>query len=196
MDNLTFAQLNTHHCKAAMANLSMLLTKNNVDILLNQEPYRNNGIPSLTPTNYKPFYIPSNTDPRACIYIKKEIAHNFTLIHSFSTPDDVIIAQSTNPTLYIASSYLPPYDTLEQDIQPFEHFLTSLNPTNLIWGLDSNCKHKMWYSPITDTRGRRLVEFLSVYSLTTANGKDGPTFSGPQGESWIDITVASKNMAH
>ena len=132
MDNLTFFQLNTHHCKAAMANLSIFLNQNNVDILLNQEPYCHNGIPSLTPINYTPFYIPSNTVPRACIYIRSDIAHNFTLNHSFSTPDDVIIALSTNPTLYIASSYLPPYDTLIQDLQPFEDFLTSLHPTNLI----------------------------------------------------------------
>ena len=54
----------------------------------------------------------------------------------------------------------------------------------------------MWHSPTTDTRGRRLVEFLSANSLTLANEKDGPTFSSPQGESWIDITVTSKNMAH
>lgn len=94
MDNLIFAQLNTHHCKAAMANLSMLLNKKKVDILLNQEPYCHNGIPSLTPLNYIPFYITSNIDPRACIYIRREIVHNFTLLHSCSTPDDVIIVQS------------------------------------------------------------------------------------------------------
>jgi hypothetical protein len=32
--------------------------------------------------------------------------------------------------------------------------------------------------------------------LLTANEKDGPTYSGPTGESWIDITVTTVNSAH
>jgi hypothetical protein len=55
--------------------------------------------------------------------------------------------------------------------------------------MDANSKHSMWYSPTTDTRGRLLVDFLSAHGLLTANEKDGPTYSGPTGSSWIDITV-------
>jgi hypothetical protein len=36
---------------------------------------------------------------------------------------------------------------------------------------------------------------LSIHGLLTANKKDGPTYSGPSGESWIDITVTI-NSAH
>lgn len=196
MDTLICAQLNTHHCKAAMAHLSLLLSHNNVDILFNQEPYCYNGIPCLTPSNYTPYYVTSNNTPRACIFIKSNIAHNFILLHSFSTADNVFVAMSTNPSFYIASSYLPPYDTLVQDLSPIQAFLNSMNPVNLIWGLDSNCKHNMWYSPITDARGRTLVEFLSEHGLITVNEKDGPTFSGAQGDSWIDITATTTNIAH
>jgi hypothetical protein len=54
----------------------------------------------------------------------------------------------------------------------------------------------MWYSPTTDTRGRLLVDFLTSHSLLKANKKDGPTYSGPTGVSWIDITVTTINSAH
>jgi hypothetical protein len=54
----------------------------------------------------------------------------------------------------------------------------------------------MWYSPTTDTRGRTLVDFLSLHGLLTANVKDFPTYSGPTGVSWIDITVTKINSAH
>jgi hypothetical protein len=79
---------------------------------------------------------------------------------------------------------------------PIKTFLTSVKPLNLVWGLDANCKHSTWYSPVTDTRGRTLVDFLTSHGLLTANEKDGPSYSGPTGVSWIDITVATINFAH
>jgi len=45
--------------------------------------------------------------------------------------------------MHMASSYLPPYDTLEQDHTPTETFLTSVKPLNLIWSLDANSRHSM-----------------------------------------------------
>ena len=56
MDSLNYAQLNTQHCKAATAHLSLILSDNKIDILLNQEPYYYNDVPSLCPLNYIPFY--------------------------------------------------------------------------------------------------------------------------------------------
>jgi len=54
----------------------------------------------------------------------------------------------------------------------------------------------MWYSPTTDTRGKLLVDFLTSNGLLTANEQDGPTYSGPTGVSWIDITVTTINFAN
>ena len=196
MDTLICAQLNTQHCKAAMAHLSLCLTQNKIDILFNQEPYCYDGNPSLLPSNYTSFHVNTNNDPRACILIRSEIAHNFTLLHQFSTSDSIILVTQSNPPIYIASSYLPPYNTLEQDLSPTEIFLTSVNPSHFIWGLDANSHHNLWYSPSTDARGRLLVDFLSRYALVTVNEKDRPTFSGALGESWIDLTVTNTNLAH
>ena len=102
---------------------------------------------------------------------------------------------STNPQLYIASSYLPSYDTLEQDLTPIGLFLTAVKPINFVWGVDANSKHSIWFSPTTDNRGKTLVDFLSLHGLITANEKDSPTYCGPTGESWIDITVTTIKSA-
>jgi hypothetical protein len=90
------------------------------------------------------------------------------LIHQFSNPDNIIVATSTNPQIHFASSYFPPYDALEQDLSPIGYFLTIVTPINFIWGLNANSKHSIWYSPTIDTRGRILVDFLSLHGLTTA----------------------------
>jgi hypothetical protein len=52
-------------------------------------------------------------------------------------------------------------------------------------------------SPYThDNRGRIIADFLSSHGLLTINEKDGPTYSGPKGESWIYITAATIDLAH
>jgi hypothetical protein len=117
-------------------------------------------------------------------------------LHQFSNPDNAIVVTATNPPIHIASSYLPPYDTLEQDLTPIETFLTTVNSKNFIWGLDANSKHNLWHSPTTDNRGRLLANFLSLHGLHSINKKDGPTYSGPTGDSWIDITVSTSELAH
>jgi len=102
---------------------------------------------------------------------------------------------TTNPQLYIASSYLPHYDTLEQDLKAIETFIKSVNPSNLIGGLDANSKHSIWFSPTTDKRGRTLVIFLALHGLITINEKDGPNYCGPTGVSWMVITATTIKAA-
>jgi hypothetical protein len=146
-----------------MAHLSLCTGENKVDILYIQEPYCYDGVTCCIPPDYLAFYVSSDTHPRVSLLIRREIAHNFMLLCLFSYPDNITVVISTNPQIHIANSYLPPCDTLEEDLTPIGSFLTSLKPTNLIWGLDSNIKHSIWYSPTTDTRGRTLVDFFYHY---------------------------------
>lgn len=73
--------------------------------------------------------------------------------------------------------------------------LTAVKPKNFIWGLDANSKHSVWFSATTDNRGKTLVDFLSLHGLIAANENDSPTYCGPTGESWIDITVTTIKSA-
>ena len=90
MDPLRCAQLNTHHCKAATAHLSLYTGENKVDILFIQEPYCYDGVPCCTPPDYLALYVSSDTHPRAFLLIRLEIAHNFMLIHQFQIPTTLL----------------------------------------------------------------------------------------------------------
>jgi hypothetical protein len=89
MDSLTCAQINTHHCKAAMVDLSLI--GNNVRIFLIQEPYCHNGEPCYILSDCSAFFVPSNKNPRASLLIKRGIARNFLFLHQFSDPDNIIV---------------------------------------------------------------------------------------------------------
>jgi hypothetical protein len=92
-----------------MANLSPYTNENKVDILLIQEPCCYIGEPCYIPSAYMAFSVSSPTDHRASLLIRCEIAHNFMLLHNFSNPDNILVVTSTNPPIYIASSYLPSF---------------------------------------------------------------------------------------
>jgi hypothetical protein len=178
-----------------MAQLSRYTSENKVDILFIQEPYCCYGKPCYIPSGSLNFHVPSDSNPRVSLLIRREIAHNFLLLQQFSNSDNVIVVSSTNSQFYIASFYLPPYDTLEQVLTPITAFLTAVKPINFILGLDANSKHSIWFSPTTDNRGKTLVDFLLLHGLIKANEKDSPTYCGPTDESWIDITVTSIKSA-
>jgi hypothetical protein len=72
-------------------------------------------------------------------------------------------------------------------------FLKVLKPNHLIWDLDANSKHKTLHCPVTDTKGTTIVEFLISHGHLSVNENDGPIYSGPNGVSWIDITVIAIN---
>ena len=82
MNPLRCAQLNTHHCEAAMAYLCLYTGENKVDMLFIQEPYCYDGVPCCIPPDYLAFYVSSDTYPRVSLLIRREIAHNFMLLFS------------------------------------------------------------------------------------------------------------------
>jgi hypothetical protein len=84
-----------------MAHLSLYTRENKVDILFIQEPYCYNGEPCYIPPGYLTFYVSSDTNPRASLLIRREIAHNFMLVHQFSNPDNIIVVAYTNPQIHI-----------------------------------------------------------------------------------------------
>jgi hypothetical protein len=106
-----------------MAHLSLYTKENHVDILFIQEPYCYNGATCYVPPQYLVYYVSSPTDPRAALLIRREISHNFLLLHNYSNPDNVIVVLSTTPPTHTACSYLHPYDTLDLDLTPIGTFI-------------------------------------------------------------------------
>ncbi|GFW80383.1 hypothetical protein TNCV_2945151 [Trichonephila clavipes] len=56
----------------------------------------------------------------------------------------------------------------------------------LVWSMDANSKPEKGFSPLSDSRGNKLAEFISAHNLFVINEDHGPTFCGSRGSSYID----------
>lgn len=55
---------------------------------------------------------------------------------------------------------------------------------------DLNAKSKMWGVEADDSRGEQIVEDCAAEGLLMGNNPtSGPTFVGPMGSSWVDLTL-------
>jgi len=50
------------------------------------------------------------------------------LLHQFSNPNNIIVVTSTKPQIHIGSSYLPLYNTFEQDLTLIGSFVIFVKP--------------------------------------------------------------------
>ncbi|GFX03178.1 putative 115 kDa protein in type-1 retrotransposable element R1DM [Trichonephila clavipes] len=59
----------------------------------------------------------------------------------------------------------------------------------LVWSMDANGKSETWFSPLSDSGGTKLAEFISAHNLFVITEDCGPTFCGSRGSSYIDVTA-------
>ncbi|GFW25448.1 hypothetical protein TNCV_3721761 [Trichonephila clavipes] len=64
----------------------------------------------------------------------------------------------------------------------------------LVWSMDANNKSETWFSPFSDSRGTKLIEFISAHNLFVINEDCGPTFCGSRGSSYIDVTAVGTDL--
>ncbi|XP_063634867.1 uncharacterized protein LOC134805503 [Cydia splendana] len=93
--------------------------------------------------------------------------------------------------LAVVGVYFSPNKTLAE----FESFLVEvgalvgrLHPTPVIVAGDFNAKHAAWGSPVTDPRGRTLLEWAIAANLAVANKGTANTCVRQGGGSIVDIT--------
>ncbi|GFU28278.1 hypothetical protein TNCV_1022601 [Trichonephila clavipes] len=63
----------------------------------------------------------------------------------------------------------------------------------LVWSMDANSKSETWFSPFSDSRGTKLIEFISAV-LFVINEDCGPTFCVFRGSSYIDVTAVGTDL--
>ncbi|ERL84662.1 hypothetical protein D910_02089 [Dendroctonus ponderosae] len=69
------------------------------------------------------------------------------------------------------------------------------NRKHSVIATDFNAKTAIIGSPVTNLRGKILEEWMAKTDLAVINHGKTPTFSGPQGTSFIDVTLAPTNIA-
>lgn len=172
-------QLNLNHCQAAQELLKQSVRELNVDVTILSEPYRNMESANWVSDSMDTSAIWS-TNTLTLRDVKSECGYT----------------RATISGICLYSCYIPPRYTIEE----FKTIIDSIvsdavtrNPV-LIAG-DFNAWATEWGCPLTNARGRVLLEAFSVMSVVLLNTGREQTFMRGDSGSTIDITFASSRIA-
>lgn len=191
-------QINLHHSLTATAQLRKWLEVNNTAVALIQDPWlsRSGSIQGLN--NLKGKIITGNINqPRAAIYITNNIPMH--ILTNFCSRDicTIVTASTTSSQEVVLSSvYMPDgEDPPPQDLVRLVNYCEA-EGLDLIVATDSNCHHTIWGSTNTNSRGKKLIEYLSTTNLDIINRGNKPTFVTRRAKTIIDLTLANEGGAN
>jgi len=148
-------------------------------------------IPGI-PKSHKAFIAATGSRPRAAIVLPSGLHKLSMMLGQFSSPDLTAVRININDSpVIICSAY---FDiTLPIPDPKFSALCDFCNTSRLplIIGADTNARHIVWGNRLSNTRGIKLLEFLSAQDLTICNQGNEPTFSSPVGSSTIDLTITN-----
>lgn len=178
---IRFLQINVGVCRPAQNLMVHTARECKADVVLISEQYRN-------ASEDVGWY--SDAAGRAAVYVTGGI-----FVDAASPPDAGFRWVLIN-SIRVYSMYCSPNVTLAE----YNVFLNGLESSVrgsdgpvLIAG-DFNAKRPEWGSPITDKRGDALAELASSLDLHVCNTGDSPTFVRGASESYIDVTLASREI--
>jgi hypothetical protein len=193
MKRLHCLQVNLQHKRAATNNLVQMMSENQIDLAVVQEPYyiRNNlaGIPKSLRT-----YMSGNGRKRSALLVNnKEI--DVVLTTQFSD-EDCIVAEISyrNTKFYRISSYFDITEDIEINIRKTDKILNYSKGQGLLITADSNAISKTWYDTITNQRGKVLEDFLNISNLYLVNDRSEPTFETTRGSRYVDLTIINNQL--
>jgi hypothetical protein len=188
-------QINLHHCKAAMANISqMLLRKGQTSICLIQEPYAYKGkVKGLGEVGEIHYVRNLGSNPRACIVTSNDV--KATLLSNFCRRDLVAVLTEWKQGKVVYASVYMPYEEVcpPQGVDELVQYCR-VKGLPLILGCDSNAHHTMWGSSNINARGSTLCEYIAGTDLSCINKGHKPTFVVSNRQERIDITLASPSV--
>ena len=161
-------------------------------------PYAGTLVLGLSSRNTKVVWDTSQSSPRACIVVRKDI--NYFCLSEYMTRDLVPIQMTmetsgVNREVVIASAYfagdgshVPP-----AEVRGLVKHCTRRN-IPLIVGCDANAHNEMWGSSDTNERGEYLLEYLLKENLEVFNVGDVPTFVTRAREEVLDLTFGSARV--
>ena len=195
---IVFDQINAHHCREATSVIRRRLDSGATGICLIQEPYcYRGGVRGLGSSGSLHVVLSGEGSARACIYTARGI--NASLLHEFSSSDFTAVRiqyeqGGQSKTVICCSCYLPyEGDVPTNELANITNYCVRNNIV-LIVGCDANAHHVMWGSTDTNSRGRRLMEFVCGSGLAVLNRGNRPTFVNSVRQEVIDITLCSPSL--
>lgn len=194
-NGLRIIQLNMHGSKLVSSELRTKIDRNNIDLLLLQEPYawKNRvvglGAQTRVITGNKP-----DEKPWAAIVSTSRGLTILRLQHLSNAYCVCIEISIGIRSVYFISAYFRFSENIDDHLQHLDSVLRQLRGRKVVLGIDSNAKSHQWYSGKVDNRGRKLEAFLAEHNLLVANEPNEPTtYSSSIGDSNIDVTLETIN---
>jgi hypothetical protein len=201
---LGIIQTNLHKSKAATLLLSQKLQENKdtIHVALITEPHSlNRKIPNFTSKHHHKVYPKAIDAPRACIIVNNNLQYlEITELQSRDTTAVLIDTKTATgkPQTIFASVYQPPQHEFQPPTQELRKIVqyASANKLPLIVGCDTNGHHQMWGSKSNNTRGNNLANYILSENLQSVNEGNTPTFVSANGETIIDVTFTTADIAN
>ncbi|XP_024870394.1 uncharacterized protein LOC112453719 [Temnothorax curvispinosus] len=190
---LRVVQINLNHCEAATEDLMLLMTEENVDVALVQEPWlAKDRVRGLRTKEYILLHSQTAGKKRTCIVAKRSL--KLTLLTQYSTNDLTVATCESqgNTKLLLASAYMP-YDEAELPPEAVQNLVLEARKQGrqLVIGCDANGHHIQWGSKGINERGKSIMDFILTNNLTICNRGNIPTFVNKVREEVIDLTLTT-----
>jgi ribonuclease HI len=165
-----------------------------IDLILIQEPYEYQNRPAGIENTYRT-YTAGTGKHRAAIIIRN-CNIDAILITKISDEDTVVLELTYGKLkLYAASMYFDIQDQMGKNFNKLDELMTLSPNGKILIGADTNSRSKTWHDVSTNTRGKKLEDFLASSDLLIINEKsEKKTFHNSIGSSNIDLTMVSSNL--
>jgi hypothetical protein len=187
-------QLNSQRSNSVASDIKNK-TISDIDIIMLQEPYTYGGVIKGYSQIGTKIVQPRMNNPQVGIIVLNSAYDVIQL-----PPNDleyIVGAQITTDSgsYFMISVYFRPSQDVDPIINQLEKMISDIGPNNrIIICSDANANSASWFSARTDTRGEKIQEFVLSNNLTIINKPSNAfTFSTVNGESNIDITLATLN---
>lgn len=203
--NIKILQHNLGRCMIANDQLLHYSQANMVDIALLQEPYTRRGILSgleafphriqLSPPELRP-------GAHAPVHGAAIVVFNPSLKvlarHELSSANFAVasLEVSTGVSILLIAAYFKFRFPVERHLAELGKILDG-HQGDVIIGADVNAHSTMWFNRRNDAKGLAVAHFIHSNGLTCLNVDSRiPTFRGPRGQSFIDVTLSSGTIAN
>ncbi|GFY35802.1 hypothetical protein TNCV_4841791 [Trichonephila clavipes] len=134
----------------------------NIDVAMVQEPHSYKGYLPGFPSSYRVFYSHSFDMIEAAIIVRNRNISTF-LDQNYLDYNLVTMRLNINRVSYLfVSYYFEPSKNIDFDLQKTNQIFSSMPINRLVWSMDANSKSETWFSPFSDSRGTKLIEFILV----------------------------------
>jgi len=170
-----------------------IIEKEEPDLIFVQEPYEYQNKPVGIGKKCRIFTAGNGKHRSAIVIPNNKI--DAMLITQISNEDTVLDIMHEKMKFFAVSMYLDIEEQIENSFTNIDEILQFAKGTNILIAADSNSRSKTWRDKITNSRRKKLEEYLASRHLHIINEESEMfTFHNSRGTSSIDLTITNNNL--